>query len=283
VNGFDYRSFVLDVDGKLYQSQSQSQSQSSLASSFNPLIYTQIVVDADNQNNRNRNRHSPVLMDDIECDNIRFMCKSKSKSNVYCWGFLSHSYSGQYSFALPQIVSCLTSPMILIKSIACGEWHSAVLTQQGQVYCWGMNNYAQLATDIHKLAFSLTPILVEFESDEIIIAQISSGSRHTCAIAESQSGNNKNDKNNKYQIYISRYTKTGHHKCTSCCKSCTQLLKKYNFQDKVFTFENNKIIPAIVENPGLCLAYQIKYNLFSRTHIQAAHSSPTETCQSMTY
>jgi len=72
----------------------------------------------------------------------------------------------------------------------------------------------------------------------------------------------KNDKNNRYQIYISRYTKTGHHKCTSCCKSCTQLLKKYNFQDKVFTFENNKIISAIVENPGLCLAYQIKYNLF---------------------
>ena len=72
----------------------------------------------------------------------------------------------------------------------------------------------------------------------------------------------KNDRNNRYEIYISRYSKTGNHKCTHCCKSCTQLLKKYNFQDKVFTFENNKIIPAIVENPGLCLAYQIKYNLF---------------------
>ena len=68
----------------------------------------------------------------------------------------------------------------------------------------------------------------------------------------------KNDRNNRYQIYISRYTKTGHFKSKTCCKSCTQLLKKYNYQDKVFTFENNKIIPAIIESPEVSLSYKIK-------------------------
>ena len=70
-----------------------------------------------------------------------------------------------------------------------------------------------------------------------------------------------NDKNNRYQIYISRYYKTGHHKSTTCCKACCQLLKKYNFQDKVFTFEKNTIYSAVIENPDHCLSYKIKYDL----------------------
>lgn len=71
----------------------------------------------------------------------------------------------------------------------------------------------------------------------------------------------KNDRNNRYQIYISRYTRDGFLKRTNCCHSCTQLLKKYNFQDKVFTFESDKIISAVTENPEVSLAYKIKYNL----------------------
>ena len=72
----------------------------------------------------------------------------------------------------------------------------------------------------------------------------------------------KNDRNNRYHIYISRYTRDGNIKKTHCCRSCTQLLTKYNYENKVFTFnENKKIIPAIIDNPEISLAYKIKHNL----------------------
>jgi cytidine deaminase len=71
----------------------------------------------------------------------------------------------------------------------------------------------------------------------------------------------KNDKRNRYQIYISRYNRIGKHKCTMCCSSCTKLAQKYNFTDKIFTFDNNEIISAISDSPELSLAYKIKYNL----------------------
>ncbi len=72
----------------------------------------------------------------------------------------------------------------------------------------------------------------------------------------------KNDKRNKYKIFISRYNRYGEHKCTMCCHSCTKLAKKYNFIDRIFTIDNDKIISAISENPSISLAYKIKYNLY---------------------
>ena len=71
----------------------------------------------------------------------------------------------------------------------------------------------------------------------------------------------KNDKRNRYEIYISRYTRHGNHKCTMCCSSCTKLANKFNFTDRIYTIKDNEIISAISENPGISLAYRIKYNL----------------------
>ena len=71
----------------------------------------------------------------------------------------------------------------------------------------------------------------------------------------------KNDKRNKYKIFISKYNRLGKHKPTMCCYSCTKLATKYNFTDRIFTVDNDEIICAISDNPSLSLAYQIKYNL----------------------
>ena len=68
-----------------------------------------------------------------------------------------------------------------------------------------------------------------------------------------------NDKRNKYKIFISKYNRQGNHKCTMSCLSCTQLAKKYNFVDRIFTIDNNEIISAISDTPELSLAYKIKY------------------------
>ena len=71
----------------------------------------------------------------------------------------------------------------------------------------------------------------------------------------------KNEKRNKLEIYIWRYSKDGIIKSAHCCHSCTKLIKKYNYQDRVFTFDKENIESAIVDKPQISLGYKIKYNL----------------------
>ena len=68
----------------------------------------------------------------------------------------------------------------------------------------------------------------------------------------------KFDHKNKYDIYIWRYGKDGDIKTTSCCKSCTKLANKYNYQNRIFTFENNNIISAVVDNPVVSLGNMLR-------------------------
>ena len=71
----------------------------------------------------------------------------------------------------------------------------------------------------------------------------------------------KNNKKNKLEIYIWRYSKDGNIKSAHCCHSCTKLVKKYNYQDRVFTFDKENIESALVDDPQISLGYRIKYNL----------------------
>ena len=67
----------------------------------------------------------------------------------------------------------------------------------------------------------------------------------------------KYDKRNRYHIYIWRYTKKGKLKPIYCCNTCCKLVKKFNYHDKIFTFDEDKIYSAYGK-PYLTLGYQIK-------------------------
>jgi deoxycytidylate deaminase len=71
----------------------------------------------------------------------------------------------------------------------------------------------------------------------------------------------KNDKRNNFEIYIWRYTKDGDLKSAHCCYSCTKLINKYGFQNRVYTFDDDNIVDAIVDNPQVSLGYKIKNDL----------------------
>ena len=71
----------------------------------------------------------------------------------------------------------------------------------------------------------------------------------------------KNDKRKNFEIYIWRYTKDGDLKSAHCCHSCTKLINKYGFQNRVYTFDDDNIIDAVVDNPQVSLGYKIKNNL----------------------
>ena len=52
-----------------------------------------------------------------------------------------------------------------------------------------------------------------------------------------------------------------HIKPAYCCHACTQLAKKYKFENRIFTLENNKFVSALVDKPIISLTYQIKYGI----------------------
>ena len=53
-------------------------------------------------------------------------------------------------------------------------------------------------------------------------------------------------KSKHYNIYIWRWGKCGNIKPKICCTRCTKMLNKYNYQDKIFTFDNNNIISKTI-------------------------------------
>ena len=66
------------------------------------------------------------------------------------------------------------------------------------------------------------------------------------------------DPKNKYNIYIWRWSKDGRIKKKTCCIECTKFAKKLHFDNRIFTFENDKIITAIEDNPKTSLGYTLK-------------------------
>ena len=61
----------------------------------------------------------------------------------------------------------------------------------------------------------------------------------------------------KYVIYIWRYGRTGNVKPMYCCTKCTKMAKKYNYTNNIFTFEQDNICPAVIDNPPLSHIYEI--------------------------
>ena len=70
----------------------------------------------------------------------------------------------------------------------------------------------------------------------------------------------KNNKRNKLEIYIWRYSKEGKVKPVFCCGACTNLLHKFNYENRVYTFQGDQRCPAIGQ-PYITLGYQIKNQL----------------------
>jgi len=58
--------------------------------------------------------------------------------------------------------------------------------------------------------------------------------------------------------YTWRYGKKGDIKTTNCCKSCTKLANKFNYTNRIYTFENNKVKKAVVDNPSVSLGNKLR-------------------------
>ena len=71
----------------------------------------------------------------------------------------------------------------------------------------------------------------------------------------------KKKKTNKLNIVIWRFCGEMKAKSAFCCKSCTKLIKKYEFERNIFTIDNfsKKMISALLSNPKLSLGNIIRH------------------------
>ena len=71
---------------------------------------------------------------------------------------------------------------------------------------------------------------------------------------------NKYKNKNNIDNFIWRYDRKLNIKPCYSCHSCTLLLKKYGYENNIFTFVNNLKVSAITNIPELSFSYKIKNN-----------------------
>lgn len=105
---------------------------------------------------------------------------------LYCWGDNQHGQLGRD----PQSVSTSNVPvhvmvhtdLTLVESVAVGEGFTCALTSDQEVYCWGLNDQAQLGVPTNDSIH--VPALVELTG----VKAIAAGDAHVCAIGENDGG-----------------------------------------------------------------------------------------------
>lgn len=81
---------------------------------------------------------------------------------------------------LPKLME--STRMLDVMNISCGQKHAALVTRQGEVFCWGEENGGRLG---HKINMGVpSPKVVESLSN-VNVNSIACGARHTCALTNS--------------------------------------------------------------------------------------------------
>lgn len=104
-------------------------------------------------------------------------------TEVYTWG--TNRY-GQLGLGNNENGKCYNIPRfcsfgILIKEVACGEEHTAIITGQGQLYTFGSNSEGRLGLGDREMLQSCTPCLVSALAHNDVLT-VACGWGHTAAI-----------------------------------------------------------------------------------------------------
>lgn len=114
-----------------------------------------------------------------------------SKGNVYSFGNGSRGQLGLGTLedhSDPSQIEALAG--IKIVSIACGTWHCAVISDEGDLYTWGWNQNGQLGLPIHSteksegVSVMATPHIIDFPDPNANAVKVACGKRHTIVLLD---------------------------------------------------------------------------------------------------
>lgn len=101
------------------------------------------------------------------------------EGQLLSWGCGGHGQLGHGNLEpvhTPRLVEPLDG--VALVGAAAGGWHSAALSETGDLYLWGWNRDGQLAADPKETPLSALPLLLDMD-----VRAVSLGSRHTAALA----------------------------------------------------------------------------------------------------
>ena len=113
------------------------------------------------------------------------MESSEGYTEVFAWGANRH---GQLGLGTKQVGRCYCIPRfctfnVIIRRVACGEEHSAFITDNGSIYTMGSNAEGRLGIGDRTMKISVTPCLVEALS-KFNAVEIACGWGHTVAVLD---------------------------------------------------------------------------------------------------
>jgi alpha-tubulin suppressor-like RCC1 family protein len=120
----------------------------------------------------------------IDFANGFYHCIARNSSGkVYCWGYNEYGYLGiglkDYSSYKPKLNPYLNNEFVI--DISCGAEHSLVLTNCGEVYAWGANDFGQIGNSCND--DRLKPIKIKGFNNERVL-MISCGFNHSMALTK---------------------------------------------------------------------------------------------------
>ena len=114
-----------------------------------------------------------------------YNCAIKYDSNVWCWGKNTHGQVGDGTTAGYSNPTMVDFPSgVSAKSISAGGDHTCIISQDDDLYCWGLNSNGQLG--LGNTTSSSYPIKVQISGSRSVLA-VSTGNAHTCAILDDYS------------------------------------------------------------------------------------------------
>ncbi|GAM22069.1 hypothetical protein SAMD00019534_052440 [Acytostelium subglobosum LB1] len=106
-----------------------------------------------------------------------------SGGQLYSWGkgtMGNLGYMGENGFDF-QVTPKLVENLPPISQVSCGNWHTIVLSEEGEVYTFGSNKDGRLGVPIKTCASSSTPQLVKFDKK---IKKIGAGSNFNAVLTD---------------------------------------------------------------------------------------------------
>lgn len=122
---------------------------------------------------------------------------------IYCWGENKKGQLGignKINFLLPHSFNYEIENNVKIRQIGCGTYHSMLLTQDGNCYSFGTNDYGQLGVD-GNIDYLTRPTKLK-ENDNVSFDEIIVGAYHNFAIG-------KNKQTNRKEFYCWGYNSFG--------------------------------------------------------------------------